>query len=52
MSCLIKMNGRSEDLKKILLFIPMYNCEKHIIRVLNQLNSEVCNFFIRSDNCE
>lgn len=29
---------------KILLFIPMYNCEKQIVRVLNQLNDEVCNY--------
>ena len=29
---------------KILLFIPMYNCEKQIVRVLNQLNKEVCNY--------
>ena len=27
-------------MKKILLFIPMYNCEKQIIRVLNQLRNE------------
>ena len=27
---------------KILLFIPMYNCEKQIVRVLSQLTSEVC----------
>lgn len=26
---------------KILLFIPMYNCEKQIVRVLQQLNPEV-----------
>lgn len=26
---------------KILLFIPMYNCEKQIVRVLKQLNAEV-----------
>jgi len=26
---------------KILLFIPCYNCEKQIIRVLNQLNDEI-----------
>lgn len=26
---------------KILLFIPMYNCEKQIVRVLGQLNDEV-----------
>ena len=30
--------------KKILLFIPMYNCEKQIIRVLKQLTDEVCNY--------
>lgn len=29
---------------KILLFIPMYNCEKQIIRVLQQLKPEVCKF--------
>lgn len=29
---------------KILLFIPMYNCERQIVRVLNQLTSEVCAF--------
>lgn len=27
---------------KILLFIPMYNCEKQIVRVLGQLTDEVC----------
>ena len=27
---------------KILLFIPMYNCEKQIVRVLNQFNDNVC----------
>ena len=27
---------------KILLFIPMYNCEKQIVRVLGQLKDEVC----------
>lgn len=30
---------------KILLFIPMYNCEKQITRVLGQLTDEVCNYF-------
>ena len=30
--------------KKILLFIPMYNCEKQVIRVLKQLTDEVCNY--------
>lgn len=28
-------------MEKILLFIPMYNCEKQIIRVLNQLQGEI-----------
>ena len=27
---------------KILLFIPMYNCEKQIVRVLGQLKPDVC----------
>ena len=29
---------------KILLFIPMYNCEKQISRVLGQLTEEVCSY--------
>lgn len=29
---------------KILLFIPMYNCEKQITRVLGQLTDEVCRY--------
>lgn len=29
---------------KILLFIPMYNCEKQIARVLGQLTDEVCSY--------
>ncbi len=29
---------------KILLFIPMYNCEKQIVRVLGQLNQEVLKY--------
>lgn len=29
---------------KILLFIPMYNCEKQITRVLGQLTDEVCSY--------
>lgn len=29
---------------KILLFIPMYNCEKQITRVLGQLTDEVCGY--------
>lgn len=31
-------------MNKILLFIPMYNCEKQITRVLEQLTDEVCNY--------
>ena len=30
---------------KILLFIPMYNCEKQIIRVLTQINDDVMQYF-------
>lgn len=29
---------------KILVFIPMYNCEKQIVRVLEQLKGEVCEY--------
>lgn len=29
---------------KILLFIPLYNCEKQIVRVLNQLKGEVLDY--------
>lgn len=29
---------------KILLFIPMYNCENQIIRVLAQLTEEICGY--------
>ena len=29
---------------KILLFIPMYNCEKQITRVLSQLTPDICSF--------
>lgn len=29
---------------KILLFIPMYNCQKQIVRVLGQLTDEVCSY--------
>lgn len=36
------MNHEQKD--KILLFIPMYNCEKQIIRVLNQLTDEVATY--------
>ena len=31
-------------MNKILLFIPMYNCEKQISRVLGQLTDEVCTY--------
>lgn len=30
--------------QKILLFIPMYNCEKQIARVLKQLTNDVCSY--------
>ena len=30
---------------KMMLFIPAYNCEKQIIRVLNQLDHEVLAYF-------
>lgn len=39
---------------RILLFIPMYNCEKQIVRVLKQLNPEVCKYItevIIVNNC-
>ena len=29
---------------RILLFIPMYNCEKQIVRVVNQLDSDLCKY--------
>ena len=29
---------------RILVFIPMYNCEKQIVRVLEQLNGEICEY--------
>lgn len=29
---------------KILVFIPMYNCEKQIVRVLDQFHGEVCRY--------
>lgn len=31
-------------MEKILLFIPMYNCEKQIVRVLEQLQGEICSY--------
>lgn len=30
---------------KLLLFIPMYNCEKQIVRVLEQLTDDICSLF-------
>ena len=30
--------------EKILLFIPMYNCEKQIVRVLGQLTEKICSY--------
>lgn len=40
--------------ERILLFIPMYNCEKQIVRVLRQLTDEVCRYLsevIIVNNC-
>ena len=36
---------RTED--KILLFIPGYNCEKQIVRVLGQLDEEMMSYLSR-----
>lgn len=36
-----KITGAKNMKKKILLFIPGYNCEKQIVRVLGQLNAKV-----------
>lgn len=36
------MDYKSDD--RILLFIPMYNCEKQIVRVLAQLTLKVCGY--------
>mgnify|MGYP002508872547 CR=1 FL=1 len=33
--------------EKILLFIPAYNCEKQIVRVLGQLDEEVMKYISR-----
>lgn len=38
------MTTKNQTKDKILLFIPMYNCEKQITRVLNQLTSEVLGY--------
>lgn len=40
--------------RRILLFIPMYNCEKQIIRVLDQLTDDICKYLsevIIINNC-
>lgn len=34
----------NEKKDRIMLFIPMYNCEKQIVRVLNQLTDEICEY--------
>lgn len=39
----IRKEGVDKNMK-ILLFIPMYNCEEQIIRVLAQLNSKIQNY--------
>lgn len=31
-------------MKKIMVFIPMYNCEKQIVRVLSQFDDDVCKY--------
>lgn len=37
--------GRIEyTMYKILLFIPMYNCERQIIRVLEKIDNEILNY--------
>lgn len=36
-----------KDKKKVLLFIPMYNCEKQVVRVLEQLTDEICSYISR-----
>lgn len=35
---------KMKAMNKILLFIPMYNCEKQIVRVLGQMNKEICQY--------
>lgn len=37
-------------MSRVLLFIPMYNCEKQIPRVLKQLTNKVCNYL--NENCK
>lgn len=41
---MIGLIRRSGEMDKILLFIPMYNCQKQIPRVLGQLDDEVLTF--------
>ena len=31
--------------QKKIIFIPMYNCEQQISRVLSKINADVCNNF-------
>ena len=33
-------------MEKILLFIPMYNCEKQIVRVMDQIKGEINNYIL------
>ena len=44
MGNLTESGGKAAVEDKILLFIPMYNCEKQIVRVLGQLTPEVCSY--------
>ena len=38
--------------KKYWFLSQMYNCEKQIVRVLDQLNGEIKKIYFRSDNCQ
>ena len=38
------MRGMNVNMKKIMVFIPMYNCEKQIVRVLSQFDDDVCRY--------
>jgi len=38
-------NNKQPNFKKIMLFIPVYNCEKQIIRVINQFKAEYQQLF-------
>ena len=39
-----KCKGENKIMNKILLFTPMYNCEKQITRVLGQMTKEMGNY--------